>query len=203
MLQDLILAAFRDAAAKVDAVLAEKLGGLGAGHEDPGDVLMNEYAPPLSRLIEELKRIPGVGGKSAQRMAFHLLAGNQEDADRLAEAIRDLKKNLLPCSVCNNITEADPCAYCTDPNRSDESLCVVEEPFHIATIEKSGVFRGRYHVLLGALAPLKGIGPGEPAAGKDRKAPEKRLFQGNHHRHQPDVRGGGDVPLPCEGPSGV
>jgi len=120
---------------------------------------MNEYAPPLSRLIEELKRIPGVGGKSAQRMAFHLLAGNQDDADRLAEAIRDLKKNLFPCSVCNNITQADPCPYCTDPNRSDESLCVVEEPFHIAAIEKSGVYHGRYHVLLGALAPLKGIGP--------------------------------------------
>ncbi|MCX6566500.1 MAG: recombination mediator RecR [Candidatus Aminicenantes bacterium] len=120
---------------------------------------MNEYAPPLGRLIEELKRIPGVGGKSAQRMAFHLLAGNQDDADRLAEAIRDLKKNLFHCSVCNNITQADPCAYCTDPNRSDEILCVVEEPFHIAAIEKSGVYHGRYHVLLGALAPLKGIGP--------------------------------------------
>ncbi|HNQ81329.1 MAG: recombination mediator RecR [Acidobacteriota bacterium] len=120
---------------------------------------MNEYAPPLGRLIEELKRIPGIGSKSAQRMAFHLLAGNQDDAERLADAIRDLKKNLLSCSICNNITQADPCSYCTDPNRGDECLCVVEEPFHIAAIEKSGVFHGRYYVLLGALAPLKGIGP--------------------------------------------
>jgi len=120
---------------------------------------MNEYAPPLGRLIEELKRIPGIGSKSAQRMAFHLLAGNQDDAERLADAIRDLKKNLLSCSICNNITQADPCSYCTDPNRDDECLCVVEEPFHIAAIEKSGVFHGRYYVLLGALAPLKGIGP--------------------------------------------
>jgi recombination protein RecR len=120
---------------------------------------MAEYAPPLSRLIEELKRIPGVGGKSAQRMAFHLLAGTQEDAERLAEAIRELKKSLFPCSVCNNITQSDPCAFCADPNRSDESLCIVEEPFHIASIERSGVYRGRYHVLPGALAPLKGIGP--------------------------------------------
>jgi recombination protein RecR len=120
---------------------------------------MAEYAPPLARLIEELKRIPGVGGKSAQRMAFHLLAGRQEDAERLAEAIRELKKNLSPCSVCNNITETDPCAFCADPNRSDESLCVVEEPFHVAAIERSGIYRGRYHVLPGALAPLKGVGP--------------------------------------------
>jgi recombination protein RecR len=120
---------------------------------------MAEYAPPLNRLIEELKRIPGVGGKSAQRMAFHLLAGTQEDAERLADAIRDLKKSLRTCSVCNNITEADPCSFCSDPNRSDDSLCIVEEPFHIAAIERSGVFRGRYHVLPGALAPLKGVGP--------------------------------------------
>jgi recombination protein RecR len=135
---------------------------------------MPEYAPPLNRLIEELKRIPGVGGKSAQRMAFHILAGDQEDADRLAEAIRDLKKNLGHCSICNNITQSDPCSYCADPNRSDESLCVVEEPFNIASIEKTGVFHGRYHVLLGTLAPLKGVGPEELRI--DRL--EKRLAAG-------------------------
>jgi recombination protein RecR len=135
---------------------------------------MAEYAPPLSRLIEELKRIPGVGGKTAQRMAFHILAGEQEDADRLADAVRDVKKNLFYCSVCNNITQVDPCFFCTDPNRSEEGLCVVEEPFNIATIEKTGVFHGRYHVLLGALAPLKGIGPEELRIDKI----EKRLASG-------------------------
>jgi recombination protein RecR len=136
---------------------------------------MAEYAPPLNRLIEELKRIPGVGGKTAQRMAFHILAGTQEDADRFAEAIRDVKKNLGNCSICNNITQIDPCFYCTDTNRSDESLCIVEEPFNINSIEKTGVFHGRYHVLLGALAPLKGVGPEELRI--DRI--EKRLAPGH------------------------
>jgi len=135
---------------------------------------MAEYAQPLSRLIEEFKRIPGVGGKTAQRMAFHILAGEQEDAERLAEAIRDIKKNLSHCSVCNNITQIDPCSYCADPNRSDESLCIVEEPFNITSIEKTGVFHGRYHVLLGALAPLKGVGPEDLRIDKI----EKRLTSG-------------------------
>ena len=135
---------------------------------------MAEYAPPLGRLIEELKRIPGVGAKSAQRMAFHILAGDQDSAERLSDAIRDLKKDLFHCSVCNNITQKDPCPFCADPNRSDESLCVVEEPFHIAAIEKSGVYRGRYHVLLAALSPLKGIGPEDLRLEKI----EKRLKSG-------------------------
>jgi len=135
---------------------------------------MPEFAPPLNRLIEEFKRIPGVGGKTAQRMAFHILAGEQEDADRLADAVRDVKKSLFYCSVCNNITQADPCLYCADPNRSDDGLCIIEEPFNIATIEKTGVFHGRYHVLLGALAPLKGIGPEELRIDKI----EKRLKSG-------------------------
>jgi recombination protein RecR len=118
-----------------------------------------EYALPLNRLIEELRKIPGVGAKTAQRMAFHILAQDQERADALAEAIREVKKNLFSCSSCNNITHVDPCGYCADTNRSDESLCIVEEPYNIASIEKTGIFRGRYYVLLGALAPLKGIGP--------------------------------------------
>jgi recombination protein RecR len=135
---------------------------------------MAEYAQPLNRLIEELKRIPGVGGKTAQRMAFHILGGEQEDADRLAEAIRDVKRDLFHCSICNNITQADPCSYCADPDRSDETLCIVEEPFNIASIEKTGVLHGRYHVLLGALAPLKGVGPEDLRVDKI----EKRLTAG-------------------------
>jgi recombination protein RecR len=120
---------------------------------------MSEYAQPLERLIEELRKIPGIGAKSAQRIAFHLLAQPQDRAEALAEAIREVKKSLFSCSSCNNVTHVDPCLYCADSGRGDDALCVVEEPFNIATIEKTGVFRGRYYVLLGALAPLKGIGP--------------------------------------------
>jgi recombination protein RecR len=120
---------------------------------------MFEYAGPLNRLIEELRKIPSIGAKTAQRIAFHILGQPQEDAEDLAAAIREVKKSLFYCSVCNNITHIDPCLYCTDPDRSDEALCIVEEPYNISTIEKTGAFHGRYHVLLGALAPLKGIGP--------------------------------------------
>jgi recombination protein RecR len=120
---------------------------------------MSEYAQPLNRLIEELKRIPSIGAKTAQRIAFHILGQPQEEADRLAEAIRDVKKNLFRCSVCNNITHIDPCQFCTDTERSDDILCVVEEAYNISSIEKTGAYDGRYYVLLGTLAPLKGRGP--------------------------------------------
>ncbi len=120
---------------------------------------MFEFAQPLDDLIEELKRIPGIGAKTAQRMAFYILGLPQEDADRLAEAIREAKRKIFTCSVCNSITHVDPCQMCTDPHRQDDVLCVVEEPFNISSIEKTGVYRGRYHVLLGALSPLKGKGP--------------------------------------------
>jgi recombination protein RecR len=120
---------------------------------------MFEYAQPLNRLIEELKKIPSIGAKTAQRIAFYLLSIPPEETENLSEAIREVKKNLFYCTVCNNITNVDPCRYCTDSDRNDDSLCVVEEPYNIATIEKTGAFHGRYHVLLGTLAPLKGMGP--------------------------------------------
>ena len=120
---------------------------------------MFEYAQPLNRLIEELKKIPSIGAKTAQRIAFYLLSIPAEETDHLSEAIREVKKNLFYCTVCNNITNVDPCRYCTDSDRNDDSLCVVEEPYNIATIERTGAFHGRYHVLLGTLAPLKGMGP--------------------------------------------
>ena len=122
---------------------------------------MFEYAQPFHDLIEELKRIPGIGAKTAQRMAFYVLGLPQEDADRLAEAIREAKRKIFTCSICNSITHVDPCQMCTDPHRQDDVLCVVEEPFNISSIEKTGVYHGRYHVLLGALSPLKGRGPDE------------------------------------------
>lgn len=122
---------------------------------------MFEQDHPLNRLIEELKRIPGIGAKTAQRIAFYLIGLPREDTDRLAEAIKDAKQKVFYCSLCNSLTHVDPCIYCSDSRRDDEALCVVEEPFNIASIEKTGIFSGRYHVLLGALAPLKGIGPDE------------------------------------------
>jgi len=120
---------------------------------------MFEYAQPLNRLIEELRKIPSIGAKTAQRIAFHLLGTPRDEADALAEAIREVKNSLFYCSVCNNITHVDPCRYCTDADRNDDQICVVEEPYNISTIEKTGVFHGRYHVLLGTLSPLNGMGP--------------------------------------------
>lgn len=122
---------------------------------------MFEQDHPLNRLIEEFKRIPSIGAKTAQRIAFYLIGLPLEDTNRLANAIKDAKQKVFYCSSCNSLTHVDPCSYCSGSQRDDESLCVVEEPFNIASIEKTGIFNGRYHVLLGALAPLKGIGPDE------------------------------------------
>ncbi len=122
---------------------------------------MFDYAQPLQRLIEELKRIPGIGAKTAQRIAFYIIGLPQEDAERLAESIRTAKKQVFYCSVCNNITHVDPCPLCADGQRDQEMLCIVEEPFNISSIEKTGIYNGRYHVLGGTLAPLRGVGPEE------------------------------------------
>lgn len=120
---------------------------------------MFEYAQPLNRLIEELRKIPGIGAKSAQRIAFYLLGLPSEEADNLAEAITQARRKIFYCSQCNNITHVDPCDICKDESRSDTALCIVEEPYNISSIEKTGSFHGRYFVLLGTLAPLKGKGP--------------------------------------------
>ena len=113
----------------------------------------------MSRLIDELKKLPGVGAKSAQRLAFHILRSSDEDAEALAEAVRAVKANLRLCSVCNNITDVDPCAYCTSATRNQRLVCVVEEPTNIAAIDKTKHFNGVFHVLHGAISPLHGIGP--------------------------------------------
>jgi recombination protein RecR len=138
---------------------------------------MFDYAQPLHQLIEELKRIPGIGAKTAQRIAFHILGSPQEDAERLAESIRGVKKKVFYCSVCNNITQVDPCSLCSDGERSQDTLCIVEEPYNISSIEKTGVYSGRYHVLLGTLAPLRGIGPDELHLDKLVARVEKGSFQ--------------------------
>jgi recombination protein RecR len=122
---------------------------------------MNEEIHPLARLIEELKKIPSIGAKTAQRIAFYLTGLPQEEVEVLASAIKEAKRSTFHCSLCNSLTHVDPCPYCSDSSRSDEILCIVEEPFNIYSIEKTGIFNGRYYVLLGALSPLKGVGPDE------------------------------------------
>jgi len=114
---------------------------------------------PLVRLIEELQRLPGIGPKGAQRLAFHLLKTPREDTDRLVEAVRDVKDRVAYCSICNNITDVDPCPLCSSESRDRQVICVVEEPQNVGAIEKTRDFTGLYHVLMGALSPLQGIGP--------------------------------------------
>ncbi len=114
---------------------------------------------PLTRLIEELQRLPGIGPKGAQRLAFHILKTPREQTERLVESLRDVKERVTYCSVCNNITDVDPCAYCSDEARDATMICVVEEPQNVSAIEKTREYKGRYHVLMGALSPLQGIGP--------------------------------------------
>ncbi|HUR32676.1 MAG TPA: recombination mediator RecR [Vicinamibacterales bacterium] len=119
------------------------------------------FPEPLTRLVEELQRLPGVGPKSAQRLAFHVLKAPREQAERLAAAIRDVKERVSYCSICNNITDADPCEFCRSAERDQNVICVVEEPQNVAGIERMGEFKGVYHVLMGAISPLQGIGPDE------------------------------------------
>ena len=122
---------------------------------------MLDYAEPVTRLIDEFKRLPGIGHKSAQRLAFHLLKATAEEAEKLAEAIREVKARIIICSVCNNLTDVDPCRYCANPTRDRATICVVEEPYNLVAVEKTREYHGLYHVLHGALSPIRGIGPEE------------------------------------------
>jgi len=114
---------------------------------------------PLSRLVEQLQRLPGIGSKSAQRLAFHILKTPREEVERLAEAMRDVKDRVTYCSTCSNITDIDPCYFCTDSSRDHRVVCVVEQPENVSAVEKTRDFKGLYHVLMGALSPLHGVGP--------------------------------------------
>src|ERR1017187_1761007 len=124
-----------------------------------GIIHMPDFAEPVERLIDQLKHLPGIGAKTAQRLAFHLLRAKPEDAIALADAIRDAKMNMRLCSICNNVTDTDLCLYCTGPTRNHKTICVVEEPHNIMAIEKTRQYGGLYHVLGGSLAPLQGVGP--------------------------------------------
>jgi recombination protein RecR len=120
---------------------------------------MSRFAEPMARLIDELKKLPGVGTKSAQRLAFHILRSSEGDANALASAIQEVKASLRLCSVCNNITDIVPCVYCSSPTRNQRLICVVEEPTNIAAIEKTRHYNGVYHVLHGSISPIHGVGP--------------------------------------------
>ncbi|HXG92981.1 MAG TPA: recombination mediator RecR [Blastocatellia bacterium] len=122
---------------------------------------MLDYAEPVTKLIDELKRLPGIGHKSAQRLAFYILRAGREDTDRLIEAINEVKEKIILCSTCNNFTDVDPCRFCSSPSRDKRTILVVEEPFNLVTIEKTREYKGLYHVLHGALSPIRGIGPDE------------------------------------------
>jgi recombination protein RecR len=115
----------------------------------------------LQNLVDQFRKLPGIGAKSAQRLAFHVLKTPREDAERLCEAIREVKDRVTYCSVCTNITDVDPCSFCSDPARDHHVICVVEEAQNVQVIERSGGFKGTYHVLMGAISPLQGIGPDE------------------------------------------
>ena len=117
------------------------------------------YPDPLVRLIDQLRRLPGIGPKGAQRLAFHILRTPREEAERLCEAVRDVKDNVTYCSVCSNTTDIDPCVFCSNPGRDQRMICVVEEPQNVTAVEKTREFKGTYHVLMGALSPLQGVGP--------------------------------------------
>ena len=120
---------------------------------------MTEIAGPVNRLIENFRKLPGIGTKSAQRMAFFILRMETKAAEELAQAIVDMKHSVRHCSVCHNLTDVEPCHFCTHPKRNDNVLCIVEEPQNILTIEATQAFNGRYHVLMGAISPLRGVGP--------------------------------------------
>jgi recombination protein RecR len=120
---------------------------------------MLDYAESVTRLIEEFKKLPGIGHKSAQRLAFYILRAARQETDHLIEAINEVKEKIILCSVCNNFTDIDPCRYCSSPSRDRRVILVVEEPFNLVTIEKTREYKGLYHVLHGALSPIRGIGP--------------------------------------------
>ncbi len=124
---------------------------------------MEERADSISRLINALKRLPGIGGKTARRLTYYILSTDRETADELADAVKEIRDKIKPCSVCGNFTESDPCAYCSDETRDHSTICVVEHPSDLAAIEGTQEFKGVYHVLKGVLSPIKGIGPGELA----------------------------------------
>jgi recombination protein RecR len=122
---------------------------------------MLDYSEPVARLIDEFKRLPGIGSKSAQRLAFYVLRRPKEEVDNFVEALQDVKEKIVFCSVCNNLTDVNPCLYCSNPKRDRSIICIVEEPYNLVAVEKTRSYRGLYHILHGSLSPIRGVGPDE------------------------------------------
>ena len=120
---------------------------------------MLEYSEPVTKLIDEFKRLPGIGQKTAQRLAFHVLRMTEEEVARFASAMEDVKRKIVMCGVCNNLTDVDPCRFCASPSRDRSLVCVVEEPYNLVAVEKTRSYHGLYHVLHGSLSPIRGMGP--------------------------------------------
>ena len=209
-LQDLVVGALQDASRAAQELQAEKMGplagGLGGGLGLPGLAghgVGCVFEGPVQDLIDELGRLPGVGPKSAQRIAFHLLAADPADVSRLQDVLQKVKQGVQFCEVCGNVSERERCRYCADARRDPTLVCVVEEPKDVLAVERTREFKGRYHVLGGALDPLAGVGPDAlrirellarlggtgPADGRDR-------HRRGHHRDRPEHRGRGDRDLP-------
>ena len=122
---------------------------------------MLDYSEPVARLIDEFKRLPGVGSKSAQRLAFYILRRPTAEVDNFIDSLREVKEKIIFCTTCNNLTDVDPCLYCSNPKRDRGVICVVEEPYNLVAVEKTRSFRGLYHILHGSLSPIRGVGPDE------------------------------------------
>ncbi len=122
---------------------------------------MLDYAEPVARLIDEFKRLPGIGGKSAQRLAFYVLRRPKAEMDNFVEALQEVKEKIVFCDICNNLTDVNPCLYCTNPKRDRSMICIVEEPYNLVAVEKTRSYRGLYHILHGSLSPIRGVGPDE------------------------------------------
>jgi recombination protein RecR len=120
---------------------------------------MLDYAEPVTKLIDEFKRLPGIGHKTAQRLAFHIMRVPQADVERFTEALLEVKRRIIFCTVCNNLTDVDPCRYCANPSRDRSVICIVEEPYNLVAVEKTRSYKGLYHVLHGSLSPIRGLGP--------------------------------------------
>ena len=120
---------------------------------------MLDYAEPVTKLIDEFKRLPSIGQKSAQRLAFHILRTPEAEVERFIEALREVKLRIIQCSICNNLTDVDPCRFCASPSRDRSVICVIEEPYNLVAVEKTRSYQGLYHVLHGTLSPIRGIGP--------------------------------------------
>lgn len=122
---------------------------------------MLEYSEPVAKLIDEFKRLPGIGHKSAQRLAFHILRLPAERVEDFVDALREVKEKIVFCSVCNNLTDVDPCSFCASSNRDRSQICIVEEPYNLVAVEKTRSYKGLYHILHGSLSPIRGVGPDE------------------------------------------